>query len=249
MPVDNAANRPTNLGTLGTKNPPIDVDKVIQRDSTAGDALVTSTWTQVKAFLKTYLDTLYSTLAHHARHEAGGADAMAIDAAAGTGSLRTLAGSGAALSAAHSDHTHTLVADVLGSALPGNITASSGTYYRYQLLVAAGSDSAAITATLTFAAGSRAVGVAVSYGQSSQLIGASLKLDLYMGGVLVAESSNLSSLLTTFRVLVGTAALSGSQQVVARFHNYGVVDDYFNSFGGSATMYPAYCVAAGSIKI
>jgi hypothetical protein len=51
---------PTALGTLGTKNPPIDADKNIYRDSTASDALVTSTWTQVKAFLKTYFDTLYS---------------------------------------------------------------------------------------------------------------------------------------------------------------------------------------------
>jgi len=49
----------TALGTLGTKNPPIDADKVIYRDSTASDALVTSTWTQVKAFLKTYFDGVY----------------------------------------------------------------------------------------------------------------------------------------------------------------------------------------------
>lgn len=52
----------TALGVLGTKNPPIDADKVIYRDSTASDALVTSTWTQVKAFLKTYFDTLYDDI-------------------------------------------------------------------------------------------------------------------------------------------------------------------------------------------
>jgi hypothetical protein len=51
----------TALGVVGTKNPPIDADKAIYRDSTAGDALVTSTWAQVKAFLKTYFDTLYGT--------------------------------------------------------------------------------------------------------------------------------------------------------------------------------------------
>ena len=50
------------LGTLGTKNPPIDADKAIYRDSTSSDALVTSTWTQVKAFLKTYFDTLYQAV-------------------------------------------------------------------------------------------------------------------------------------------------------------------------------------------
>uniref|UniRef100_A0A6H1ZN78 Putative tail protein n=1 Tax=viral metagenome TaxID=1070528 RepID=A0A6H1ZN78_9ZZZZ len=52
----------TALGALGTKNPPIDADKVIYRDSAAADGLVTSTWAQVKAFLKTYFDTLYESL-------------------------------------------------------------------------------------------------------------------------------------------------------------------------------------------
>jgi hypothetical protein len=51
----------TALGAVGTKNPPIDADKALYRDSTASDALVTSTWTQVKAFLKTYFDTIYTT--------------------------------------------------------------------------------------------------------------------------------------------------------------------------------------------
>uniref|UniRef100_A0A6M3J0Y6 Putative tail protein n=1 Tax=viral metagenome TaxID=1070528 RepID=A0A6M3J0Y6_9ZZZZ len=52
------------LGAVGTKNPPIDADKAIYRDSTASDALVTSTWTQIKAFLKTYFDTLYNLYVH-----------------------------------------------------------------------------------------------------------------------------------------------------------------------------------------
>lgn len=54
-------NTDTNLGTLGTKNPPIDADKVIYRNSASSDALVTSTWTQIKAFLKTYFDGIYAT--------------------------------------------------------------------------------------------------------------------------------------------------------------------------------------------
>lgn len=61
----------TALGTLGTKNPPIDADKAIYRDSTASDGLVTSTWTQVKAFLKAYFDTLYGGIGSaHARQHA-----------------------------------------------------------------------------------------------------------------------------------------------------------------------------------
>ena len=54
----------TALGAVGTKTPPIDADKAIYRDSTNGDALVTSTFTQVKAFLKTYFDTLYNKYVH-----------------------------------------------------------------------------------------------------------------------------------------------------------------------------------------
>ena len=53
-------NAPAALGTLGTKNPAIDADKVVYRDSAASDALVTSTWAQIKAFLKTYFDGLYA---------------------------------------------------------------------------------------------------------------------------------------------------------------------------------------------
>jgi hypothetical protein len=54
----------TALGAVGTKNPPIDADKALYRNSESSDALVTSTWTQIKAFFKTYFDTLYATISH-----------------------------------------------------------------------------------------------------------------------------------------------------------------------------------------
>ncbi len=57
--LKHTAGTDTALGAVGTKNPPIDADKALYRDSTVSDALVTSTWTQVKAFLKTYFDSLY----------------------------------------------------------------------------------------------------------------------------------------------------------------------------------------------
>jgi len=52
----------TALGAVGTKDPPIDADLLLYRDSASLNVLVTSTWTQVKAFLKTYLDTLYQAV-------------------------------------------------------------------------------------------------------------------------------------------------------------------------------------------
>jgi len=54
----------TALGVLGTKATPIDADKVIQRDSADSDEVKTSTWTQIKAFLKTYFDSLYNLYTH-----------------------------------------------------------------------------------------------------------------------------------------------------------------------------------------
>jgi len=62
--LKHTAGTDTALGAVGAKNPPIDADKAIYRDSTASDALVTSTWTQIKAFLKTYFDTLYNKYVH-----------------------------------------------------------------------------------------------------------------------------------------------------------------------------------------
>jgi len=50
-----------NIHAASEKNPPIDADEVGFLDSVASFALVRATWTQVKAFLKTYFDTLYST--------------------------------------------------------------------------------------------------------------------------------------------------------------------------------------------
>ena len=66
----------TALGTLGTKATPVDADLLVQRDSASTGDLVTSTWTQIKAFLKTYFDTLYNkyVLENHASNHTDGTD-------------------------------------------------------------------------------------------------------------------------------------------------------------------------------
>jgi len=70
-------NTDTALGTVGTKNPPVDADKALYRNSAASDVLVTSTWTQIKAFLKTYFDTLY--LAKDTRSQVQIGESQVID--------------------------------------------------------------------------------------------------------------------------------------------------------------------------
>jgi hypothetical protein len=69
----------TALGAVGTKNPPIDADKALYRNSESSDALVTSTWTQVKAFLKTYFDTIYRLATADHTHQSTGAQAGKLD--------------------------------------------------------------------------------------------------------------------------------------------------------------------------
>ena len=67
------------LGGVGTKASPIDADKALYRDSEDSDALKTSTWTQVKAFLKTYFDTIYRLATADHSHQSAGAQAGKLD--------------------------------------------------------------------------------------------------------------------------------------------------------------------------
>lgn len=78
------------LGALGTKATPVNADKVIQRNSADSDALVTSTWTQIKAFLKTYFDTLYEAIGAVAAHAGLTATHGATGAVVGTTNTQTL---------------------------------------------------------------------------------------------------------------------------------------------------------------
>jgi hypothetical protein len=89
--------------------------------------------------LRTALASLFAPLAHSSRHNAGGADALAIDAAAGTGSLRTLgtaataacAGNDSRLSDARTPTAHTqadsTVNDPLGVDISGDVSAGAVT--------------------------------------------------------------------------------------------------------------------------
>ncbi len=58
--VTDAVNVGTSIHGVADKNPPIDADKVPLIDTAASNVLKTSTWTNIKAFLKTYFDTVYT---------------------------------------------------------------------------------------------------------------------------------------------------------------------------------------------
>ena len=58
--VTDAVNVGSTIHGVANKATPIDADKVPGTDTADGNTLKTSTWTNIKAFLKTYFDTLYT---------------------------------------------------------------------------------------------------------------------------------------------------------------------------------------------
>jgi hypothetical protein len=55
-----AANAGDFIIGLTSKNPPVDADSILGSNSASGDDAVRFTWTNIKAFLKTYFDTIYT---------------------------------------------------------------------------------------------------------------------------------------------------------------------------------------------
>lgn len=168
------------------------------------------------------------------------------DGAAGTASMRTL-GSGAQ-QAAPGNHTHTLAEDVIGSEESALVTLLSDYGYMQVFAVVAGGDYDLVAKTLVFAATSRAVAVASIYTVANQLNG--IKLRLYMGGVQVAETGFLP-LNTPYEnyILVGTRALSGSQECKLGFHNYSGLTRGCNCFSRIEGETIIATIGVGSIKL
>lgn len=80
----------TNIASLTAKNPPIDADSVVIVDSAASNFFKAVTGTNLKAYLKTYFDTLYAAVANGVTngnsHDHVGGDGAQIDHG-GTGGL------------------------------------------------------------------------------------------------------------------------------------------------------------------
>lgn len=66
----------TALGTLGTLSTPNASDKVIYRDTSDSNALVTSTMAEVRTYFKGWYDTLYADQTHADTHQVGATDTI-----------------------------------------------------------------------------------------------------------------------------------------------------------------------------
>lgn len=66
----------TALGTLGTLGTPATGDKVVYRDLSDSDALVTSTMGEVRTFFHYWYDTLYADITHASTHAVGATDTI-----------------------------------------------------------------------------------------------------------------------------------------------------------------------------
>jgi len=76
--VTDAINIASSIVGVDGKATPIDADTMAIIDSAAANVLKEVTWANVKATLKTYLDTLYAVIAHKTSHENGGGDEVSV---------------------------------------------------------------------------------------------------------------------------------------------------------------------------
>ena len=81
--VTDAINIASSIVGVDGKATPIDADTMAIIDSAAANVLKEVTWANVKATLKTYLDTLYAVIAHKTSHENGGGDEVSVAALSG----------------------------------------------------------------------------------------------------------------------------------------------------------------------
>ncbi|KKK46141.1 hypothetical protein LCGC14_3164350, partial [marine sediment metagenome] len=149
------------------------------------------------------------------------------------------------------NHTHTLVEDVVGSQAAAAVSYGTIGGRNRQQAVAAGGNWNGATETQTFAAGSLAVGVSFGSTRVATGGGSVFKQRLIMGGVQIAESAYISGTIAQMFVLVGTRALSGSQDCIVQFHNYGGSSYNLWLFASDTptTQNDPLGVAVGSIKI
>lgn len=144
-------------------------------------------------------------------------------------------------------YTPTLAEDVLGSQISGLTTGYADGGTQHQPL-AAGADLDLASKTQTYATTSRAV--AVGFINVKASFANTIKLRLYMDGVLVTESAYFSTSATTY-ITASTRALSGSKTCKITIHNYAGAEKWCNigSASGAGGSKLAAGIGVGSIKV
>jgi hypothetical protein len=151
--------------------------------------------------------------AHESAHEPGGGDAMAVDASAATGSLRTI-GSGSTQGAA-GNHTHTISEDVVAEQV---LTLSGATSaIARETISASGTKDADSTATVTETA------LLCGFGFGKALSGAS-DFDLSIDGVVVDNEDGTGN---NNVVLKGSRGVSGGSRTVRMRYDNDTAGDIY----------------------
>lgn len=146
------------------------------------------------------------TQAHESAHEPGGGDAMAVDAAAATGSLRTIGGG--ATQGAAGNHTHTISEDVVAE---DNFVGDTSSVAVMYTAIANGVQQ---DETATAAVTETALLCAVGYGHAR---GGSGDFDLLIDGTVVDQADGTGSTETVLKGSRGVA--SGSRSCIMRYDN------------------------------
>lgn len=171
---------------------------------------------------------------------------MAINAAVAA-SLRSLAGTGVALSGARSDHGHTLISGGSGSAYPGALASGADLYNRSSFAIAA-LGTYSVTVNINCNSG-RVFGVAVSWGTADAMD--AIDVQLYIDGVWISASSlgaagsSKPICLTGFRT-VGVGVIP----VRCDLYNldFGAPHNVM-CYGAAAGIYRPLMVAGGEVRI
>ncbi len=139
-----------------------------------------------------------------------------------------------------------LAEDLVATGLPGNEDFTGGSWSRYAEGVDATTYVTKATSNENYATSSIAVGSLFFYGEAN--LASALKIRLYMGGVMVAESAFVTQAVSTM-VLVATRALSGAQDVEGGIYNVSGASKFFYVYAESGASRPTpFAVATGSVK-
>ncbi len=127
----------------------------------------------------------------------------------------------------------------------GNVNLDTGAGgYKKTRTIGAGVTIDLLTVTPTFSANSLAVGVAAVCAEGDF----NIRLQCIMGGVMVAESTGLSSL-HQMTICIGTRAMTGAQVCKASVKNYDSISEDIIFWGEDAGSHEGVGIAAGSAKL